>query len=104
MGEKKFVRRDVLREAPATLPQQFPVEQEVLVGHREALCRGASGPIMAAMPTGEAELGLERRGGAAAIAAARSGVTASLLRRVADFLLPPVCFSCRVRVESHGLL
>jgi ComF family protein len=27
-----------------------------------------------------------------------------MLRRLADFLLPPVCISCRVRVESHGLL
>jgi ComF family protein len=59
---------------------------------------------MAAMPTGEAELGLERREAAAAIAAERSGVGASMLRRLADFLLPPVCISCRVRVESHGLL
>src|SRR5262245_65456648 len=101
MGEKKFVRRDVLREAPATLPQQFPVEQEVLVGHREALCRDASGPIMAAMHTGEAELGLERRG-EAAIAAERPGAAASMLRRLADFLLPPVRISCRLRVESHG--
>ena len=103
MGEKRFMRRDLMREAPAARPQQFSVEEEALVGHRKALCRGASGPIMAAMPTGEAELGLERRA-EAAIAAERSGATAWLLRRVADFLLPPVCISCRTRVGSHGLL
>jgi hypothetical protein len=45
---------------------------------------------MAAMPTGEAELGLERLTAATAIAAERSGVAASMLRRLADFLLPPV--------------
>ena len=67
---------------------------------REALCRGAFGLIMAAMPIGEAELGLEGLGAAAAIAAKAE----SMLRRLADFLLPPVCISCRVRVESHGLL
>ena len=27
-----------------------------------------------------------------------------MLRRLADFLLPPVCISCRTRVGSHGLL
>jgi ComF family protein len=28
----------------------------------------------------------------------------SILRRLADFLLPPVCISCRTRIGSHGLL
>lgn len=104
MGEKRFMRGDLMGKAPAARPQQFSVEEEALVGHRKALCRGASGPIMAAMPTGEAELGLERRGEAAAIAAERSSTAASMLRRIADFLLPPVCISCRTRVGSHGLL
>src|SRR5262245_24985964 len=104
MGEKEFMRRDLTGEAPAARPQQFSVEQEVLVGHREDLCRGASGPIMTATPTGEAELGLDRRTVAAAIAAERSGAAVSMLRRLADFLLPPICISCRTRVESHGLL
>src|SRR5262245_12315140 len=104
MGEKKFMRRDLMGKAPAARPQQFPVEEEARVGHRKALCRRASGPIMAAMPTGEAGLGLKRRAGAAAIAGETSGVAASMLRRVADFLLPPVCISCRARVGSHGLL
>jgi ComF family protein len=104
MGEKRFMRGDLMGKAPAARPQQFSVEEEALVGHRKALCRGASGPIMAAMPTGEAELGLERRGEAAAIAAERSGTAASMLRLIADFLMPPVCISCRTRVGSHGLL
>src|SRR5262245_41607448 len=104
MGEKKFMRRDLMGKAPAARPQQFPVEEEASIGHRKALCRRVSGPIMAAMPTGEAELGPKRRAGAAAIAAETSGVAASMLRRVADFLLPPVCISCRARVGSHGLL
>ncbi|MGD9501732.1 MAG: ComF family protein [Methyloceanibacter sp.] len=51
---------------------------------------------MEAMPTGEAELGLERRAPAPAMG--------SMLRRLADILLPPVCISCRARVERHGLL
>jgi predicted amidophosphoribosyltransferase len=59
---------------------------------------------MTATPTGEAELGLERRTAAAAIAAERSGAAVSMLGRLADFLLPPICISCRTRVESHGLL
>jgi ComF family protein len=58
---------------------------------------------MAAMPTGEAELGVDRRVEAAAVAVEKSGV-ASMLRRAADFLLPPVCIACRARVGNHGLL
>jgi hypothetical protein len=48
---------------------------------------------MAAMPTGDAELGLERRTAAPATAAEASGAAASMLRRLADFLLAPVCIS-----------
>lgn len=59
---------------------------------------------MAAMPAGEAELGLEPETAAPAMPGAASGAMGSILRRLADFLLPPVCISCRTRIGSHGLL
>jgi ComF family protein len=59
---------------------------------------------MAAMPAGEAELGLESETAAPATPGAASGTMGSILRRFADFLLPPVCISCRTRIGSHGLL
>jgi hypothetical protein len=59
---------------------------------------------MGAMPTGEAELGLERETAAPAMAGRGSGAMGRTLRRLADILLPPVCIACRGRIESHGLL
>jgi ComF family protein len=59
---------------------------------------------MAAMPAGEAKLGLEPETAAPAMPGAASGAMGSILRRLADFLLPPVCISCRTRIGSHGLL
>lgn len=59
---------------------------------------------MASMPAGEAELGLEPQSAAPAIPGAAPAAMRSLLARLADFLLPPVCISCRTRIESHGLL
>jgi hypothetical protein len=56
------------------------------------------GLIMASMPTGKAELGLE------APQAARAAPWRPVLRRLADLLLPPVCIACRARIGSHGLL
>ena len=58
-------------------------------------------PIIAVMPTGEAEPGLE----APAPARARGpGIVRPTLGRLADLLLPPVCIACRARIGSHGLL
>lgn len=59
---------------------------------------------MGAMPTGEAELGLERETAAPAMAGRVHGAMGRTLRRLADILLPPVCIACRGRIESHGLL
>ena len=59
---------------------------------------------MAPMPIGEAELGLEAPSAAPATTRAASGAMRSTLGRIADFLLPPVCISCRTRIGSHGLL
>jgi predicted amidophosphoribosyltransferase len=57
------------------------------------------------MPVGEAEqLGLEPQSAAPAMTGAASAVMRSMLGRLADFLLPPVCISCGPRVGSHGLL
>jgi ComF family protein len=56
------------------------------------------------MPTGEAELGLERETPAPAMPREASGTMGCALRRLADILLPPVCIACRGRIESHGLL
>jgi predicted amidophosphoribosyltransferase len=58
-------------------------------------------PIIAVMPTGEAELRLE----APDPARARGpGIVRPALGRLADLLLPPVCIACRARIGSHGLL
>ena len=63
---------------------------------------------MVSMPIGEAELGLEPQSSASAtqprVTGAASGSVRSVLGRLADFLLPPVCISCRTRIGSHGLL
>jgi hypothetical protein len=57
------------------------------------------------MPVGEAEqLGLEPQSAAPAMTGAARAVMRSMLGRLADFLLPPVCISCGARVGSHGLL
>ena len=57
------------------------------------------------MPIGEAEqLGLEPQSAAPAMTGAARTAMRSMLGRLADFLLPPVCISCRTRIGSHGLL
>jgi ComF family protein len=59
---------------------------------------------MVLMPIGEAELGLEAPSATPAMTRAAPGALRSMLGRIADFLLPPVCISCRTRIGSHGLL
>lgn len=62
---------------------------------------GTFGFIMASMPTGEAELGLEAP---SAVPSAGAGIVRPILGRLADLLLPPVCIACRTRILSHGLV
>jgi ComF family protein len=59
---------------------------------------------MAAMTTEQAELGLEPQSSAPALTRTAPAAMRSMLGRVADFLLPPVCISCRDRIVNHGLL
>ena len=59
---------------------------------------------MAAMPTGEGELGLQRAARFAGDETGRRRLAAAVLSRLADLLLPPVCIACRRRIGSHGLL
>jgi ComF family protein len=63
------------------------------------------GSYHAAMPIGEAEqLGLEPQSAAPAITGAVRAGMRSMLGRLADFLLPPVCIGCGTRIGNHGLL
>ena len=109
MGEHELARRDLVGEARAALTQQLAVEQQPFVAHGTLSLRcfslGACGLYHSAMPTGEAELGLE----AARFPRHRDGrrrrrLAAAVLLRLADLLLPPVCISCRRRIVSHGPL
>ena len=59
-------------------------------------------PIIAVMPTGEAELALEATPAPPSVGA--RGIVRPMLGRLADLLLPPVCIACRARIGSHGLL
>jgi ComF family protein len=56
------------------------------------------------MPVGEAELGLDAAPASPAIAGARPRALRLILARIADLLLPPLCISCRKRIDGHGLL
>lgn len=55
---------------------------------------------MADMATGDGELVLE----SAAMAGRKSGPLRSALKGLADLVLPPVCISCRTRIEGQGLI
>ena len=63
---------------------------------------GAMRPIIAVMPTGEAELALEATPATPSVGA--RAIVWPMLGRLADVLLPPVCIACRARIGSHGLL
>ena len=60
MGEQERVRLDLRRKARAPGAEQLAVEQQALVAHMRvpggAFRMGAMRPIIAVMPTGEAEL------------------------------------------------
>ena len=99
---------DLVREARAPRAQQFAVEQEAFVAHGPTAVSSfvpgrLRGLSWRSMPIGEAELGLEATA-APALARAAARAMRSDARRAADFLLPPVCISCRTRIGSHGLL
>jgi hypothetical protein len=57
---------------------------------------------MVPMPISDADL--EAPSAAPAVTRAAPFALRSMLGRIADFLLPPVCISCRIRIGSHGLL